>query len=421
MTSAAFLEDFHHVATIGATPDNGVDRQAATPEDAQTRHWFAGWVREAGWELRVDGIGNMFGLLEWTPGAPYVLIGSHLDSQPLGGRFDGAYGVVAALHAARRLDAEVAEGGAAQRFNLAVVNWFNEEGGRFAPSIMGSSVFAGLLQREQMLDVADLQGITVREALDGIGYLGTSDGPEAAGYAEIHIEQGRILEREGISIGLVDSSWYTQKLDIEVLGEQSHTGATAMADRHDALVAASKIILMVHDVTAEFAEEALVSSVGQLTLEPNSPIVVARRVHLVADLRSGDPDIVKAARAKLIEDIDALAREHDIKVNVKDFDIRPIRRFPEGGLELADKVAANLGLSARRIQTMAGHDSVAMNTVAPSVMLFIPSVDGVSHCEREFSTDEDMVAGVDMLTGVARELVAGALAEASSQPAAARA
>ncbi|MCL8253412.1 hypothetical protein AERO_18690, partial [Aeromicrobium fastidiosum] len=112
MTSAAFLEDFHHVATIGATPDNGVDRQAATPEDAQTRHWFAGWVREAGWELRVDGIGNMFGLLEWTPGAPYVLIGSHLDSQPLGGRFDGAYGVVAALHAARRLDAEVAEGGA---------------------------------------------------------------------------------------------------------------------------------------------------------------------------------------------------------------------------------------------------------------------------------------------------------------------
>jgi N-carbamoyl-L-amino-acid hydrolase len=175
----------------------------------------------------------------------------------------------------------------------------------------------------------------------------------------------------------------------------------------------------VHDVTAEFAEEALVSSVGQLTLEPNSPIVVARRVHLVADLRSGDPDIVKAARAKLIEDIDALAREHDIKVNVKDFDIRPIRRFPEGGLELADKVAANLGLSARRIQTMAGHDSVAMNTVAPSVMLFIPSVDGVSHCEREFSTDEDMVAGVDMLTGVARELVAGALADASPEPAAA--
>ncbi|OFI36511.1 Zn-dependent hydrolase [Arthrobacter sp. SW1] len=410
MTTHAFLKDFHHVAIIGATPNNGVERQAATAEDGLTRAWFADFVRDAGWQLRVDGIGNMFGLLEWTPGAPYILIGSHLDSQPLAGRFDGAYGVIAALHAAKRLDSEVAASGAAPRYNLAVVNWFNEEGSRFAPSIMGSSVFAGLFDREQMLEVRDLAGTSVREALEGIGYLGTDEGPEAAGYAEIHIEQGRILEREGVPIGLVDSSWYTQKLDIEVLGEQSHTGATAMADRHDALVAASKIILMVHDVTKDFAEEALVSSVGQLTLEPNSPIVVARRVHLVADLRSGDPDIVRAARATLLRDIDALAKEHDIKVNVRDFDIRPIRRFPEAGLELSEKVAANLGLTARRIQTMAGHDSVALNTMVPSVMLFIPSVDGVSHCEREFSTDGDMVTGVDMLTGVARELVAGALA-----------
>ena len=410
MTSSTFLQDFHHVATIGATANNGVDRQAATPDDAKTRAWFGQWIHDAGWQLQVDGIGNMFGLLEWTPGAPFILIGSHLDSQPLGGRFDGAYGVIAALHAARSIDLEVRAAATAPRFNLAVVNWFNEEGGRFAPSVMGSSVFTGLFDREQMLSVKDLQGVSVREALEGIGYLGTDAGPKAAGYAEIHIEQGRILEREGINIGLVDSSWYTQKLDIEVLGEQSHTGATAMADRHDALVAASKIILMVHEVTKNFDEEALVSSVGQLTLEPNSPIVVARRVHLVADLRSGDPEIVNAARARVLADIGKLAAEHDIKVNVKDFDIRPIRRFPEAGLELSAKIAANLGLSFRRVQTMAGHDSVAMNTAVPSVMLFIPSVDGVSHCEREFTSDEDMVTGVEMLTGVARELVQGELA-----------
>ncbi|MGO4384921.1 M20 family metallo-hydrolase [Specibacter sp. RAF43] len=409
MSTAAFLNDFHHVATIGATTNNGVDRQAATADDARTRDWFANVVSHAGWDLHVDGIGNMFGLLEWTPGAPFIMIGSHLDSQPLGGRFDGAYGVIAAVHAARTIDAEVAESGAIPRFNLAVVNWFNEEGGRFAPSVMGSSVFAGLFDREQMLDVTDLQGISVREALAGIGYLGTDTGPAVAGYAEIHIEQGRILERESITIGLVDSSWYTQKLDIEVLGEQSHTGATAMADRHDALVAASKIILMVHDVTDDFAEEALVSSVGQLTLEPNSPIVVARRVHLVADLRSADPEIVKAARETLLRNIDALARTHDILVNVTDFDIRPIRRFPEAGIDLAARVADSIGLSSRRIQTMAGHDSVAMNTMVPSIMLFIPSVDGISHCEREFSTEADMVSGLEMLTAVARELVVGAL------------
>ncbi|PSS44651.1 Zn-dependent hydrolase [Arthrobacter woluwensis] len=409
MNASEFLSDFHHVATIGATPRHGVERQAATDTDRQTRDWFAGAIRDAGWELRVDGIGNMFGLLEWTPGAPYVLLGSHLDSQPLAGRFDGAYGVLAALHAAKALDAEVSASGERPQFNLAVVNWFNEEGSRFAPSIMGSSVFAGLFERDEMLRVRDLEGTAVRQALDMIGYLGTDEGPDVAGYAEIHIEQGRILEREGHTIGLVDSSWYTQKLDIEVLGEQSHTGATAMADRHDALVAASKIILQVHDVTGDFPEEALVSSVGQLTLEPNSPIVVARRVHLVADLRSGDPAIVAAARESLLRDIDRLAREHDLTINVKDFDIRPIRRFPENGLELSEKVAANLGLSARRIQTMAGHDSVALNTMTPTVMLFIPSVDGVSHCEREFSTDADMTAGLAMLTGVARELVSGAL------------
>ncbi|WGW11650.1 M20 family metallo-hydrolase [Saxibacter everestensis] len=409
MASTAFLKDFHHVASIGATDNKGVDRQAATPEDGQSRAWFAQWIEDAGYALRVDGIGNMFGLIEWTPGAPYVLIGSHLDSQPLGGRFDGAYGVLAALHAARRVDQQVKQSGQPPKFNLAVVNWFNEEGGRFAPSVMGSSVYAGLFDREEMLAVTDLRGATVRDALSEIGFLGSDEAPEPAGYAEIHIEQGRILEREGIDIGLVDSSWYTQKLDIEVLGEQSHTGATAMADRHDALVAAAKIVLMVHDITGDFDDEALVSSIGQHVVEPNSPIVVARRVHMVADLRSGDPEIVRTARAKLLRDIEALAREHDILINVKDFDIRPIRYFPEEGVTLSEKVAANLGFSSRPIQTMAGHDSVAMNTVVPSIMMFIPSVDGVSHCEREFSTDEDMVKGLDMLTDVALELVHGAL------------
>ncbi|MFB0833971.1 M20 family metallo-hydrolase [Arthrobacter halodurans] len=418
MNAQAFLTDFHYVATFGATDNNGVDRQAATAEDKISRDWFAAFARQRNWETRVDGIGNMFALVEFTPGAPYILIGSHLDSQPLGGRFDGAYGVIAGLHAAERVAERVREEGARPPFNLAVVNWFNEEGGRFAPSIMGSSVFAGLMDQDRMLAVRDLQGTSVREALEGIGYLGADERPEVAGYAEIHIEQGRILEREGYTIGAVDYSWHTQKLDIEVLGEQSHTGATAMADRHDALVAASKVVLMVHDVTKDFEEEALVSSVGQLTLEPNSPIVVPRRVHLVADLRSASPETVAAARATLLEQIAALAVEHDIRINVKDFDVRGIQRYPEDGLELAEKVAADLGLGARRIRTMAGHDSVALNRIVPTVMMFIPSVDGVSHCEREFTTDEDMVAGVDALAGVAWEMVRGALA-GDREPAAA--
>lgn len=411
MAADEFLRNFHHVATIGATANNGVHRLAASAEDGQVRTWFSKWIEDAGYTLHVDGIGNMFGLIEWTPGAAYILIGSHLDSQPRGGRFDGAYGVIAALHAAKYVEKCVKISGQYPKFNLAVANWFNEEGGRFAPSIMGSSVYAGLFDKDKMLDTTDLQGITVREALTNIGALGTDKAPIAAGYAEIHIEQGRILEREDVDIGLVDSSWHTQKFDIEVLGEQSHTGATAMADRHDALVAAAKIVLMVRDITNDFPEGTLVSSVGQHVVEPNFPIVVARRVHMVADLRSNDPQKVEAAREKLTYQIHNLTQEHDITINVKDFDVRPIRHYSEAGVALSERLAEQLGLSSRRIQTMAGHDSVAMNAVVPAVMLFIPSVDGVSHCEREFTTDDAMVHGVDLLGAVALELVNGALGD----------
>ncbi|MHA3685282.1 M20 family metallo-hydrolase [Leucobacter sp. HY1908] len=434
MTTESFLTDFHEVAKIGATPNGGVDRQAATAEDRETREWFRAFARERGWEVRVDGIGNQLALIELRPGAPYVLLGSHLDSQPLGGRFDGAYGVIAALHAAcriaRRLTSVSAAGGAGSgsedsdgsrldtpQYNLAVVNWFNEEGGRFAPSIMGSSVFAGLMSETEMLEVRDLSGVSVREALRDIGYLGADERPEVAAYAEIHIEQGRILEREGIAIGAVDRSWYTQKLDIEVLGEQSHTGATLMSDRHDALLGAAKVIQRVHEVTDLFEPETLVSSVGQMTLEPNSPIVVARRVHLVADLRADDREVVLKARDQILADIRAIEAEHGLVINARDFDVRDNQHYPEQGLGLADRVAADLGLGSRRIRTMAGHDSVAMNRIAPTVMLFIPSVDGVSHCEREFSRDEDMAAGVDMLAEVGWRLVHGALAEAGVDPA----
>ncbi|MDA3642628.1 M20 family metallo-hydrolase [Saccharopolyspora indica] len=408
MNAEAFLTDFHQVAAIGATPAGGVERQAATPEDKQLRDWFTAFAAERGWPVRIDSIGNLFALVEWRPGADYVLVGSHLDSQPLGGRFDGAYGVIAALHAADRLAARVAQG-EPPKYNLAVVDWFNEEGSRFAPSIMGSSVFAGLMDEQEMLQVTDPDGVTVAEALDAIGYRGTDERPKPAAYAEIHIEQGPVLEREGIALGAVDRSWYTQKLDVEVLGEQSHTGATAMADRRDALVAASKVVVLVHDVTDDFEPESIVSSVGYLTLEPNSPIVVPRRVHLVADIRANAPEIVQQARALLLERIAVVAREHDLTIDVRDFDVRPVQHFPEQGLEIAEKVAADLGTGIRRINTMAGHDSVAMNRIVPALMLFIPSIDGVSHCEREFTSDDQMATGVDALTEATWELLNGEL------------
>ena len=415
----AFLSDFHEVATIGATESGGVERQSATPEDKQTRDWFVGFAKARGWETGVDGIGNLFARVPLVSGGGdepgVIMTGSHLDSQPKGGRFDGAYGVLASLHAAAQVEQRVRSGELTATHDLVVVDWFNEEGGRFPPSIMGSSVYAGLMDRETMLGATDLKGVTVREALESIGYLGADDAPgvppveSVEGYAEIHIEQGRILEREGLPLGAVDSSWYTQKLDIEVLGEQSHTGATAMADRHDALVGAAHVILLFQEICERFPEETLVSSVGQVTVEPNSPIVVNSRVHLVADLRANDPQIVKDARDWLLAEFTKVEEKTDLRIVAEDFDIRPNRYYPIEGVELQEKVAADLGMEIRRMQTMAGHDSVAMNTVTPSVMMFIPSADGVSHCEREFTSDEDMVIGLSSLVGVLERMVQGAL------------
>jgi beta-ureidopropionase / N-carbamoyl-L-amino-acid hydrolase len=404
-----FMTSWRQVEQIGATAAGGVHRQAGTEADRQVRDWFRGFAGRHGWRTVVDDIGNLYALVDFTPDAPYILAGSHLDSQPRAGRFDGAYGVVAALHAAERLQNHFAESARAPRYNLAVVDWFNEEGGRFAPSIMGSSVYAGLMDREEMLDRTDLAGTTVRDALAAIGYLGTDEPPQAAGYVEIHIEQGRILEREGIPLGAVESSWYTQKLDVEVLGEQSHTGATLMEDRRDALYAASYVIIAFNEITRDYPPESLLSSVGQIVVEPNSPIVVNRRVHLVGDLRANDPAIVRDARDRLVARCAEIADAHQVEIIAKDFDIRPNLYFPKEGVELQEKVCTDLGMAIRRLPTMAGHDSIAMNTVAPSVMMFIPSVDGVSHCEREMTLDQDMLTGLDALTGVLERVLDGAL------------
>ncbi len=409
MASTDFMTSWREVEQIGATEAGGVERQAGTEEDRQVREWFRAFAERRGWRTTVDGIGNLFALIDFNPGAPYILVGSHLDSQPRGGRFDGAYGVMAGLHAAERVQQHFTDLGVSPRYNLAVVDWFNEEGGRFAPSIMGSSVYAGLKDRDEMLDRTDLAGVTVRNALESIGYLGGDEPPTAAGYVEIHIEQGRILEREGIPLGAVDSSWYTQKLDVEILGEQSHTGATLMEDRRDALYAASYVIIAFNEITRDYPPESLVSSVGQIVVEPNSPIVVNRRVHLVGDLRANDPAIVQDARNRLVARCAELAESHDVQIIVQDFDIRPNLYFPEEGVELVGKVATDLGIGIRRMQTMAGHDSIAMNTVAPTVMMFIPSIDGVSHCERELTLEQDMLTGVDALQGVLARMLDGVL------------
>jgi N-carbamoyl-L-amino-acid hydrolase len=382
---AAFLEDFATLCTFGATPGGGVDRQAGSPADGEQRAWLTRTLQDKGFDVQFDQVGNQFGMLELHPGAPYVLVGSHLDSQPTAGRYDGAYGVLAAAHAAFRLAAEWRADGTAPRYNLAVVNWFNEEGARFKPSMMGSSVYTGKMRPEDVLATTDPAGITVRESLEATNALGQGDGPTAVYAAEIHIEQGRSLERDGIAIGVVDSNWAANKYEFEVRGEQSHTGSTVIADR------------------------AVHTSVGQLDVYPNSPVVVPSLVTLLLDLRSADEQLLAEADQLLHERIERIEHAARVGISRTGSHCWPVTPYQSEGVELAEKTAANRGLTYTRVKTLAGHDSTNLKDIVPTVMLFVPSVEGISHNEHEYTTDRDAVTGLHVLTDVVRNLCLGEL------------
>ena len=404
----AFVQDFRTMSAFGATANGGVDRQAATIPDGEQRRWLAGLLEEHGFTVKFDHAGNQWGLYEAVPGAPFVVVGSHMDSQPTAGRYDGAYGVLAAAHAAFRLAARWEAGATAPKFNLAVVNWFNEEGSRFKPSMMGSSVYTGKLELEDALNTQDAAGVTVRDALDAIGCRGTFEGPEAAYCAEIHIEQGRSMEREGVTIGLVSSNWAANKYEFVVHGEQAHTGSTVIADRKDALLGASMLVVAARELADRFPG-ALHTSVGQLNVYPNSPVVVPSRVNLLLDLRSADEAVLAEADALLHARITEIERLANVSVEKHHSHSWAVTPYQPEGVELAAKVAADLGLSNKEVMTLAGHDSTNMKDLVPTVMLFVPSVDGISHNEHEYTTDQDIVAGLTMLTEVVARLCDGAL------------
>ena len=415
----AFLADFAAMSTFGATPAGGVERQAGTTADGENRRWLAAWLAERGFEVRYDRIGNMFGLYELVPGAPYVLAGSHLDSQPRGGRYDGAYGVLAAAHAATRLLDHFRANPGAARYNIAVVNWFNEEGSRFKPSMQGSGVFTGKLALQEALDTTDVDGVSVAEALGALDMLGARDvftvgdhhtagGVQVASYAEIHIEQGRELDKAGVPIGIVPSTWGANKYEISVVGAQSHTGATAIADRQDALLGAAKVVVALRELADSYGED-LHTSCGQLTVYPNSPVVVAREVHMHLDLRSPSDQLLDEADARLNRTLAEIEVVADVHIERRFAHTWKGHTYTPEGVTLAEAAIEALELSSMHVRTRAGHDSTNMKDVVPTVMLFIPSVDGVSHAENEFTHDKDLTTGVDVLTETMARMVEGDL------------
>lgn len=411
MSARDFLTDFQHMSTFGATVGGGIDRQAGTEDDLAVRAWLREAYSSLGLTEHQDKVGNQFGFKEYVPGAPYVLVGSHLDSQPMGGKYDGSYGVLAALHAAATMMQKITKGEFTPALNLAVVNWFNEEGSRFAPSMMGSSVFTGKMPLQEALAVEDRAGVTVAEALAAEGVPRSDDSLEAASYAEIHIEQGPILERSGNTIGLVDTTWGAKKYTVTITGDQGHTGATPMEQRKDALYGAAKFIVAAREVADQFPEGVLHTSVSTLELFPNSPVTYAGEVTINLDLRSADTNVLSQAEQALAEEQARIEKIAKVEISQQLTHQWGLMPYHSEGLELAEKVVRKLQHPFQHIKTVAGHDSTNMKDLVPTVMLFVPSQNGFSHNEKEFTTDADMLAGVNMLTGVVEELLAGQLVD----------
>lgn len=394
-------------ASFGRTAAGGVCRLAASREDGAARDWLRARLEEEGFRVALDAIGNMFGILDLAgPEAPCVLTGSHLDSQPTGGRYDGAYGVIGGLEAALAVRRLAATGHGRPTRNLVVVNWTNEEGARFAPSTLGSAVFAGFVDLDAALSSVDADGVTLGKALAAIGYQGADVLPQTlAAYVELHIEQGPELERHGRTIGVVEGSWGTVKYVVEITGEAAHTGPTPMAKRRDALLPAAELILFGRRLSDETGG-ALLSSVGRLDIEPNSTNVVAGRVRLFVEFRDIDPGRLAAACAAF----EAKARDlatPAVSVALTRTVNRPASAFDAALRDLIEDAARDCAYPTLRLHTIAGHDAIPLKARCPSGMIFVPSAGGISHNEAEFTAPKDLEAGVEVLAAVLWRLVQG--------------
>jgi N-carbamoyl-L-amino-acid hydrolase len=382
-------------ARFGGTAKGGVRRLALSPEDGAVRAWLAAAARGAGLDLAVDDMGSMFMTrLGQDPSRPPIAFGSHLDTQPTGGRFDGVLGVLAGLEVLRSLN----EAGQETAAPLTLVNWTNVEGARFAPGMVASGVFAGEVDRRAALDGRDRDGVRFGDALAAIGWLG----PEPAGrrrfgaFLELHIEQGPILEREGVTIGIVTAAKGSVWADGLVTGRDAHAGATPMDLRADALTAFAAFALAAERIAREHGPDG-VATVGVAEALPGSRNTVPGAMRFTLEYRHPDLAALDSMGAALDGAAASVSAERGVAVELNRIWRKDPVRFDEGVAAAIEAAAASLGLSRRRMTSGAGHDAVYLASVAPTAMIFVPCLDGLSHNEAESATREDCAAGADVL------------------------
>lgn len=388
-------QSLEEMARIGATPGGGVQRLTLTDEDKAARDLFIKWLQELDCDITVDEMGNIFGRRSGKNNAlSPVMSGSHIDSQPKGGRFDGILGVMGPLEVLRTLHEHQIQ----TERPIVVVDWTNEEGSRFAPAMVASGVWAGALERDWVYDRKDINGLRFEDELIRIGYKGEVPAKKwpLHAYYEYHIEQGPMLEREGLTIGapkgILCLHWY----DIYLEGEANQVGPTPMEGRHDALCAAAEMILKVNELPGRMGGN-MVATVGEIQNYPNSRNIIPDKVHFTVDIRSWDDDHALKAWELLRSDFERLATARGCPIRIEETWRVEHSPFDETLVQRVLETASELGYSNMKMVSGAGHDASYMNQIAPTAMIFVPSIGGRSHVEVEKTTWEDCEAGTNVL------------------------
>ncbi len=389
------------LAEIGAIEGGGCARLALSDADKAGRDLVCGWMRELNLEIRIDAIGNVVGTRAGRQSGPAVMTGSHIDTVRTGGRYDGNLGVLGGLEVIATLN----EAGLETEYPLSVAFFTNEEGARFAPDMMGSLVFTGVLGLDEALQTVGIDGSTVEENLLRIGYAGDAPVPAPAprAFVELHVEQGPVLDLAGIEIGVVESVQGISWTEIEIHGTSNHAGTTPMALRHDAGWAAGAIIHFVRGLANEFGGNQ-VSTVGRIEFFPNLVNVVPKRATLTVDLRNTDENLLRSAELRLEAFLETLRVSEKVKIATRRLArFEPVVFAPEM-TACIERHARDHGLSTRRMPSGAGHDAQMLAPLCPTAMIFIPSVDGISHNVLEYSHPRHIEAGANVLLSVLCEL-----------------
>ncbi|MDW6022968.1 Zn-dependent hydrolase [Mesorhizobium sp. BAC0120] len=406
INGARLLGRIGALGAIGRDEAGRLTRLAATDADRLGRDAFVSWAQHAGLEVQIDCIGNLFAI--WSNGqerAP-LMIGSHIDTVIDAGTLDGCYGVLAGLEIVQTLK----ERGAVPDRPIVVAAFTNEEGVRFAPDMMGSAVFAGSYPLEAALASRDSEGVTLGSELRRIGYAGNEPLGllKPCAYIELHIEQGPILEREGVEIGAVDSLQGISWQRIIIGGEANHAGTTPMTMRHDAGHAAARVIEFLNRL-AVGSSPHLVATVGSLSLAPNAINVVPGEATFTVDMRSPDLSVLAEAEKRLAAFLQDMRDRDGFSIAETQLARTQPVRFEEGMVRLIERVAQARGMSVRRMTSGAGHDAQMLAAIAPTAMIFVPSAGGISHNPREHTAGIQLVAGANVLLDMVSEMISAPL------------